>query len=131
MNKSICQWRQVNCTCRRNSARRPLPLALLEPIITPFEPSSAPFPRAHTRNSHPVLPLLSSAVCAIDLVVEDNVEIARVLGVGRDRDGALDRVVRLDGDHVAEVEDGFCRVVEGVGEGGWQGRREGETSVEL
>lgn len=63
---------------------------------------------------------------AIDLVVENNVEVAGVLGVGGDGDGTLDRVVRLYGDHVAEVEDGLCVVEKGErkgGGGGEEGRR--------
>lgn len=58
--------------------------------------------------SHSVLPLLSSSVRSIHLVIQNDVEISGVLAVGSDRDSSGDTVVGLEGNHLSEVENGFC-----------------------
>jgi hypothetical protein len=67
-----------------------------------------PLRKLERLDSHAVLAALLDGVLALGLVVDDNVEVARVALVRRDRDLTLDRLALLQRHHVGQVKDRFC-----------------------
>lgn len=63
-----------------------------------------------TCHSHSVLPLLRHRVSTVDLEIDDNVQVTRVLFVGLAADDSLDIVLLLDRCHIAKVKDGLCKI---------------------
>lgn len=81
--------------------------------LRPAERTSSSTSRTSQSQSRKVSSLHSvlssfSLVVPICFVIDNDIEITRVLSVRSNRDRSLNVVVRAQSDHVVQVEDGFC-----------------------